>query len=291
MSSLRGSQYGKSMFSCTSPQEILNHQLNDSKAKFHYSFSQAPRFNVKKSYSNTDFYESQNQFSSVGPKFGKEERVNFTQNQSNYTAAIDNQYKSEIEQNLIKQRGYTFGESRDKVQNNGHIEVQKLQNPGVGNYNLSPSPNKKKGYTMRPRTANPNLPITLGGKSSSYQNPGPGQYSQEDAINGEGKTVNSKYKSQQAKSFGPVTASRFLKNNNRNPGVGTYALNSTLKKNGCSFGSQARISFTDQVAKKNNNPGIGSYRMPSDFGHYDQASGPYNSRYPGSQLNKTRSYY
>ena len=40
-----------SLFSSSSPDKILNSPLNNSKAKFHYSFSKSPRFNkIKTKY-------------------------------------------------------------------------------------------------------------------------------------------------------------------------------------------------------------------------------------------------
>ena len=37
-----------SSFSVIAPDEILNHQLNDSKAKYHYSFNKDARFKTPK---------------------------------------------------------------------------------------------------------------------------------------------------------------------------------------------------------------------------------------------------
>lgn len=95
--------------------EILKHPANDSTAKYHWSFSKAPRFKSCKSYTNTISYDLPSTISRRKSGFGHGNRLNFFDNQKVKNPS-PTQYKTiSVFENKKEGKGYSFGQFKDLV--------------------------------------------------------------------------------------------------------------------------------------------------------------------------------
>ncbi|CAD8104623.1 unnamed protein product [Paramecium primaurelia] len=231
-------------------------QHTNNKAKKSYSFSKAKRFSQTTTNYIMANYNINRNLNNKGHSIGKGPRSDFTKSFSN--APPPTQYIISSLFNITKERGITFGISREKTKELGYITQGIQRNPGVGNYNCSYGYDPKIQYTMRPKTQSNWLPNFLQEQSLDC-NPGPGKYDSSD-IDQMGQTVYARYRSSRCSKIGKEE--RFQKIRHSSPGPNTYKQTDGLNDSGLYFESkhrghgkriickEPRRSFIDQIYQR-----------------------------------------
>ncbi|CAD8193366.1 unnamed protein product [Paramecium octaurelia] len=228
-------------------------QHTNNKAKKSYSFSKAKRFSQTATNYITANYNINRNLNNRGHSIGKGPRSDFTKSFSN--APPPTQYIISGLFNLPKEKGISFGISREKTKELGYITQGIQRNPGVGNYNCSYCYDPKIQYTMRPKTQSNWLPNFLQEQNLDCI-PGPGKYDSTD-IDQMGQTIYARYRSSRCSKIGKEE--RFQKIRHSSPGPNTYKQTDGLNDSGLYFESkhrgqgkriickEPRRSFIDQI--------------------------------------------
>ncbi|CAD8172116.1 unnamed protein product [Paramecium pentaurelia] len=234
-------------------------QHTNNKAKQSYSFSKAKRFSQTNTNYTTANYNINRSINNRAHSIGKGPRSDFTKSFSN--APPPTQYIISSLFDIPKEKGITFGISREKTKELGYITQGIQRNPGVGNYNCSYYFDPKIQYTMRPKTQSNWLPKFLQEQSLDC-NPGPGKYDSTD-IDQMGQTIYSRYRSSRCYKIGKQE--RFEKIRQISPGPNTYKQTDVLNDSGLYYESkhrgqgkriickEPRRSFIDLIYQKSTN--------------------------------------
>jgi hypothetical protein len=140
----------------SNPNQIKNHPVNTSTAKYHWSFSKSSRFKEPRSYSNTIGCEGNlSSFSKNAVGFGYGDRSaifnGINQDQpSSCQYNIPSSFKNNKEH-----RGYSFGNNRDKLKFGNYLQLNE-ETPSPLTYSKDGNTlNNSRCYSMRPKTAYP----------------------------------------------------------------------------------------------------------------------------------------
>lgn len=97
----------------SNPQQICNSALNRSKTKSLYSFPKSERFKVKKNYYCENFYELPSTITKRTTNLGYATKYDFTKGNKECPAPNVYNIKSDFEQKKSKNKGFSFGDSRE----------------------------------------------------------------------------------------------------------------------------------------------------------------------------------
>lgn len=264
----------------STPAQICNSPLNNSKSKMLFSFPKAGRMTLEnKSGCSHAFYDLPPVRATRTTNFGYGSKYDFTRGQANNPPPNAYSIKSDIAPNPKK--GFSFGLSREQMLVTGGAFVGDKTSPGPGAYDVRETNKVSLAYSFRPRTNSTEAHHT------SQQAPGPGTYPLLETISPKGKLFISKYKSASTTVFSPATSKRFggeSAESTGKPGPGAYNQGGEINKTGFYFcskfkSSNARTIGGGAIRKqasagtlRNEAPGPGSYKIPSDFGHYESKS-------------------
>jgi len=251
-------------------EQIFRSPLNNSKAKFLYSFPKSDRFGyMNKSNSQDKFYVLPEARSHRATSFGFGKKSDFTNTTSNfmpapgqYTDGLDNMYK-------FKRTGQKFGPGRAEVKFFDLFKQGETENPPPGHYR--PENYRKQNpaaITLKSRIVKPNRGNGV---------PGPGYYKLASIINGSGNHVDSRYKSHLPTVFSSKVGKDYT--DNGVPGPGFYNSNLLLNHNKSILSTKRSVPafrFNPKVGNiafrkfsKSPGPAPGDYRLPSEFGYYE----------------------
>jgi hypothetical protein len=258
----------------STPAQIANSPLNNSRSKMLYSFPRAKRLpDLKVSSCAQAFYELPAARSTRSASFGYGHKFDFTKGHENQPAP--NAYSLRTESGSPGKTGFSFGLSREAMKVTGSQFIGEKNSPGPGAYDTRESNKIKIAFTFRPRPHTDD-------KAEALKTPGPGTYQVPPSISKNGKYFLSKYKGSGANIISPARSHRFISfKEGEKPGPGAYETKVGFAPNGSyfvskfksslgkTFGSMSRNSSTRKIETT---PGPGSYRLPSDFGYYESAS-------------------
>jgi len=263
----------------STPQQICNSPLNNSRSKMLFSFPKAARMTLDtKNTCSHAFYDLPPVRATRTTNFGYGSKYDFTRGQANNPPPNAYSLKAEITPNAKK--GFSFGLSREQMLVTGGAFVGDKTSPGPGAYDVRETNKVSLAFSFRPRTNSTEAHHT------SQQAPGPGTYPLLETISPKGKLFVSKYKSASTTVFAPATSKRFGETNEElgKPGPGAYNSGGEINKTGFYYvskykSSNARTIGGGAIRKqasagtlRNEVPGPGSYKIPSDFGHYESKS-------------------
>jgi len=273
----------------STPAQICNSPLNNSKSKMLYSFPKAPRMTLEnKSGCSHAFYDLPPVRAKRTTTFGYGNKYDFTQGQSNNPPPNAYSVKGAIDGSAKK--GFSFGLSREQMLVTGGAFVGDKTSPGPGAYDVRETNKVSLAYSFRPRTN------SLESHNTSHKAPGPGNYPVLETISPKGKIFISKYKSAATTVFSPASTDRFSKlhEDGEKPGPGAYNIGNEINPKGSYFLSKFKSnvgrtfggsSIRKQASTgtlRSDVPGPGSYKLPSDFGIYEskgiQISQPHTTR-------------
>ena len=270
-----------SKFSVTSPEDIRKSQMNDSTAKFMYSFPKEARFtSTQKASENMNaFYRYPDDLSKSSTSFGYGLKYDFTKQAPPNPGP--GRYPETDRVRNWGHRGISFGDSRDKVKFNALFK-NKPKVPGPGAYETQEPTRCIKGYKIHKNSQSMKDHLIF---------PGPGYYDFLPTINAEAQYPQSKYRNAKVPRIHMSTVEPKLMEERHlvPPGPGAYRQN-VIKEGNCQSilstkNSQPTISIgkggRDLTKITNTTPGPGMYRLPSDFGHYE------NSQIESSVISQT----
>jgi len=256
----------------STPGQICNSPLNNSRSKMLFSFPKAKKMGeYLKSSCNQAFYDlppiREKRTTSMGYGF----KYDFTK--INGQSPAPNAYAaSSIFDEQNKKRGFSFGLSREQMLVTGGQYVGDKTSPGPGAYNTREINKTNISYSFRPRTNAENL-------VSSKHVPGPGTYTTVGTIDPKGRYNVSKFKNSGATIINPSRSHEINDKKKNDPGPGAYDLKTGINTSGAYFVSKFKSnlarSFGHSIRKNassntlGSTPGPGSYRLPSEFGHYE----------------------
>jgi hypothetical protein len=265
----------------STPTQICNHPVNNSKAKQLWSFSKSSKDGtIRKSDCTQAFYDLPSVRQTRTATFGFGHKYDFTKAAT--TNPPPNAY--DIPTNFVKspKKGFSFGLSRETMASTGSQFIGEKQSPGPGAYDVREKMKSVLSYSFRPRNETEVL-------TSPKFVPGPGSYPVFVATSPKGKYPISNFKGSGATLFSPVRSKRFYDLKPGFPGPGTYTPIAATKEDGSYFVSKFRSSLCRTFSKgirKNasmikfgpETPGPGSYRIPSDFGYYEAGKSAIGNR-------------
>ena len=110
--------------------EVQKHLANNSPAKVSFRFSQAKRFKDNNPECPIAFYSYASQLSNRKASIGYGKKDDFTRDLAK--APPSSLYNANSYHEFVKNRGLTFGSSRDKSPDNSYLIPQIHKHPGVG---------------------------------------------------------------------------------------------------------------------------------------------------------------
>jgi len=256
----------------STPGQICNSPLNNSRSKMLFSFPKAKKMGESlKSTCSQAFYDLPPVRESRTTAFGYGHKFDFTKGHGK-TPAPNAYVPSSIFDDKTKKRGYSFGLSREAMLVTGGQYIGEKKSPGPGAYNTREINKTLISFSFRPRT-------NTEGSISSKTIPGPGAYATIGTIDPKGKYNVSKFKNSGAAIIAPSRSQRWAPTKEtKEPGPGAYDLKTGINTTGAYFVSKFKSniarSFGNSMRKTGSGghldiPGPGSYRLPSEFGHYE----------------------
>jgi len=253
-------------------QQIHDSQFNTSSSKALYTFPKSKRIDPSiHSECKEAFYELPQVRSTRSAGIGYAKKFDFTKVTTKTPAPNLYDIEAELAKKQATRRGFSFGNSREKMPVPGGMFVGDKTSPGPGAYNVREINKKSIAFTFRTK-ATADVLVT------NRKIPGPGAYELSDSFNKTGRYFLSNHKNSLAGIISPRTPRAGLYTENKTPGPGAYTALGSFSQTGTyfvsrfrsintgSFGHAAKKSFSDRL---DNVPGPGSYKLPSEFGHYE----------------------